>query len=232
MLLLKRGIKNLFSRLGLDIRIIRKHKLIISPEILDAVRYNQQASMDAFYGDPNRVQKYIQQDMQHFYDHVLDLLEEETADWAGKRILDLGCGTGELLRLIRQRHPTCEITGLEFSNNALSCARKNLPEGNFAWFDVYEPISGQFEVVMCTEVLEHLLYPERALQSLLSTIAPDGFALITVPDGRQDAFAGHIHYWSPESWLLFLQKHTNGWRVQTGTFHFGTKNFALIRHQT
>jgi 2-polyprenyl-3-methyl-5-hydroxy-6-metoxy-1,4-benzoquinol methylase len=229
MLLFKKGVKHLFARLGLDIRLIRRHKQIISPEILDAVRYNQQASMDAFYSNPERVRKYIQQDMAHFYDHVLELLDTEIEHWEGKRILDMGCGTGELLRLIHQQHPSCQLFGLEFSRAALTLAQANLPDGHFSWFDIYEPINGQYDLVICTEVLEHLLDPENALQRVLSAIAPEGMAFLSVPDGRQDAFAGHIHYWSPESWLLFLQKHAVDWTIQTGTFHAGTKNYAVIR---
>jgi hypothetical protein len=76
-------------------------------------------------------------------------------------------------------------------------------------------------------VLEHLLYPGKALLNLVSAIKPGGGLLITVPDGRKDTYSGHINFWSPESWQIFIQEGTEGLKVTTGNIS-GRNLYALI----
>jgi 2-polyprenyl-3-methyl-5-hydroxy-6-metoxy-1,4-benzoquinol methylase len=56
------------------------------------------------------------------------------------------------------------------------------------------------------DTLEHLEEPEKVVNNLLDALTPTGFLCIVVPNGRYDTFEGHIHYWSPESLILFMKK--------------------------
>ncbi|MBC7727984.1 MAG: methionine biosynthesis protein MetW [Microbacteriaceae bacterium] len=84
---------------------------------------------------------------------------------AGARVLDLGCGNGELLAHL-QRDKACTGYGVEIADdNVLACARRgvnviqlNLEEG-LALFDDHS-----FDVVLQLQTLQHLRNTERMLR--------------------------------------------------------------------
>jgi len=54
-----------------------------------------------------------------------------------------------------------------------------------------------------------------------------GILLITVPNGRNDTFAGHINFWSPESWDVFIEENSGGLEFSTGKVE-STLLYAVI----
>ncbi len=87
---------------------------------------------------------------------------------AGERLLDVGCGTGEHLRMFRERG--CEVTGLDASPFMLARAREKL--GNRA--ELYEgraedlPFSdNEFDHVVLITALEFIADPARAVSEAI-----------------------------------------------------------------
>jgi methionine biosynthesis protein MetW len=83
----------------------------------------------------------------------------------GSRVLDLGCGDGELLALLQSRR-ACTGYGIELSDaNVLACVRRgvdvvqlNLEDG-LALFD-----DASFDVVLQLDTLQHLRHTEAMLR--------------------------------------------------------------------
>lgn len=103
-----------------------------------------------------------------------------------------------------------------------------------------EAVEEKYDVIFCTEVLEHMANPTEALLSMFQHLSDTGVLVLTVPDGRQDhhsagriredgsAYWGHVNFWSPESWPCFLQQSVNrSSRIHTCVMKSG-ENFAAV----
>src|SRR2546423_3685359 len=67
---------------------------------------------------------------------VLSLLR---ADGAGVRILDIGCGHGEMVARLRRRHPRAELCGIDYSQRGVDIARAKVPGARFGQRDLLQP---------------------------------------------------------------------------------------------
>ena len=113
-----------------------------------------------------------------------------------QRVLDLGCGTGTLVVLLKRRYPTAQIVGLDPDPKALRRAHKKvrragvsvqLDEG-FADELPYE--DGAFDRVLSSFMLHHLEEPDREnmLREVLRVLKPDGsFHLLDFAGGEDKA---------------------------------------------
>jgi ubiquinone/menaquinone biosynthesis C-methylase UbiE/uncharacterized protein YbaR (Trm112 family) len=98
----------------------------------------------------------------------------------GERFLDLGCGTGFITRHIDFEY----VLGMDINRWAIEKARSHVP-GNvrFVVGDVENiPLaSNAFDMVVCTDVLEHLLNPGKALREIYRTMRDGAILIGTVP---------------------------------------------------
>ena len=195
------------------------YKVVVSSPI----HHNSKEGLNEFYSDAEAVASFLDPG---FYDRVLDLLVAHGVDYEQKRVADVGCGTGGLLKALQGRDQAQSLIGFEYSERALDLARKQVPGVEFCSFDIYEGSSRDFDVIFCIEVLEHLLHPDKALRNVVGMLAESGVALLTVPNGRTDTFLGHINFWSPESWEVFVKQICEGLTVQTGLID--QNNYAVI----
>lgn len=95
--------------------------------------------------------------------------------------VDVGCGEGFLARVLLDRFPGLALTGVDASAQAIEHARQRCPEGTFraATIEALSAAKDRYDLVVCSEVLEHLPRPEPALEVLRARCA--GLALLTVP---------------------------------------------------
>lgn len=196
-----------------------------APVVDSPIHYNSKEGLNEFYSDPETVEAYLDP---RFYDRLIYLLGMHGVDYDHKRVADVGCGSGGLLKALDNKFKTRSLTGFEYSEKALDLARAKVPAAEFCYFDIYEGSPLQFDVIFCIEVLEHLLHPARALRNVVAMLADSGVALFTVPNGRIDTFDGHINFWSPESWAVFVQENCAGHTVQMGLMESGQNNYAVI----
>jgi trans-aconitate methyltransferase len=81
-------------------------------------------------------------------------------------VLDLGCGNGATYRYLVERKVQMTYTGVDFSEPLLEAARRSGPEATFLRDDVekLEAVSGPFDVVLYSHVLEMLGSPQASLE--------------------------------------------------------------------
>jgi ubiquinone/menaquinone biosynthesis C-methylase UbiE len=112
----------------------------------------------------------------------------DAGELAGTRVVDIGCGTGEHLRVLREQQG-CEVSGIDASQEMLDQARAKLPGADLR-LGLAEhlpfPDTG-FDAALMTVVVQHLDRP-RAFAEAHRVLAPDGRLIIHTPD--PDAFAG------------------------------------------
>jgi len=101
------------------------------------------------------------------------------------RLLDVGCGSGELLEALRA--DGWRVSGVEPSARSAGIARAQRGlDVQAAAFDDAELVDGSFEVVVFAAALEHLHDPLAALTRARRLLAPDGLvAVMNLP--RLDA---------------------------------------------
>ena len=104
---------------------------------------------------------------------------------AAVRILDVGCGNGSQLALpLAQRG--FQVTGIDIDARSIEHAQrlaKDLPSATFVCGDVAELKAGRFELVILSEVLEHMTEPRQLLTASAEHLSADGVIIITVPNG-------------------------------------------------
>ena len=101
-----------------------------------------------------------------------------------RRLLDVGCGSGYLAKLLKAQVPGLVVNGVDISSQALDRARAHVDQVWQVDLDKSDlPASaGQYELVTCVEVLEHLYDPDHALGEIARVLASNGRAVVTVPN--------------------------------------------------
>ncbi len=113
------------------------------------------------------------------FDDRFEKLAEEIKRVArkGDKVLDIGCGEGK----IWQMFPELDVTGVDISSNNLDKAKKNLrvTKGTAEELRFKD---NSFDLVVASEILEHLFQPERALGEIERVLKGNGVAIITFPN--------------------------------------------------
>jgi SAM-dependent methyltransferase len=112
------------------------------------------------------------------------------------RVCDLGCGTGGNLAAFADEH---DVVGVEYSPQALEYARRRLGDrvrlGSLP--DGVDLPAESFDVVLLTDVLEHIQDDAGGAQTALGLLRPGGIVVATVPANQwlySEHDARHHHF--------------------------------------
>ncbi len=154
---------------------------------MDAIEKNR-TTYDALWPQLSEFIRY-NPGARHRRRHVFALLDRIRFS----TLLDVGCGDGALLRLLHARYRDVAFSGVDLSSVVVEQNRAALPQMEFSVCNVaVDPLLGAFDVVVCTEVLEHLDDPGRALASIAQATRAGGHAVITTPTGVVHATERHF----------------------------------------
>lgn len=153
----------------------------LSPR-LDQAGYNQYYAADYYEEMSGGQLAAIVAKNEGVMRRVLDEIAPHVAFRPDMKVIDVGCGYGELLSEFRKRHGG-DVVGVELSAEAARFAREHygltvLEE------DVNERISAgdQYDLVFLIATLEHVLDGAALLATLRAMLAPGGRLVVLVPD--------------------------------------------------
>jgi 2-polyprenyl-3-methyl-5-hydroxy-6-metoxy-1,4-benzoquinol methylase len=139
--------------------------------------------------------------------------------------IEIGCGEGfSTQRLAKLLPAGVTLQASEYVDHLVPRAQKNNPGIAITQESAYQTnhAGESFDIIFLLEVLEHLDYPEKALQELRRILKPDGYLILGVP--REPLWCmlnmargtylksfgntpGHLNHWSTLTLKRYMQKH-------------------------
>jgi len=121
--------------------------------------------------------------------------------WVGDNVLEIGAGMGNLtMKLLpRSQYVVSDIDPLhlDFLSQVLTESTKvRVERADLESVDDFNRLAGQFDTVVCLNVVEHVKQDELALSNINKALMPGGRACILVPQipgiyGTLDTVLGH-----------------------------------------
>jgi len=175
---------------------------------------------DSFHKKNNFYQKII--DGRNFtYFYILQFLQEPCIKTVARpRILDVGCGVGALALYLAKQGG--RVIGIDISPQAIKIANY-ARQANHLRSVIFKSGelragSGDFDQVICTEVIEHIQDDAKFLQLIKSQLKTGGILLLTTPSQENwlyrwgfyrqfDQRVGHLRRYTVKSLTQLLARH-------------------------
>jgi SAM-dependent methyltransferase len=186
-----------------------------------ASRIPEQEKFDWYYQEMSKYENAPQGGRQSAYDaQRLTTIAEQVAEWCPNRqarVLEIGCGTGGLLAILKQLGYQ-NVCGMDPSTACAGLAK--------ALYDIVvtpgtlsalSPGLGQFDLVILAGVLEHVRDLDTGVAALTGLLTTNGRLFIGVPDASrythgedapyQEFSVEHINFFGPGSLSNLMAKH-------------------------
>ena len=101
----------------------------------------------------------------------------------GKSALDVGCGAGLLAEPLARLG--ARVTGIDATPEVIAVAREHAAgQGLDVDYRVgdLQQLDGQFDLVTCLEVIEHVADPAAFVKALAARLAPGGLLILSTPN--------------------------------------------------
>ena len=116
------------------------------------------------------------------------------AQLSGRRVVDIGCGGGILTESLAEAGAT--VTGIDMAEGPLTVARLHQVESGVAVDylqttaeELAEQRSGEFDVITCLEMLEHVPEPYEVIRSCRKLVKPGGDVFFSTINRNPKSFA-------------------------------------------
>lgn len=147
--------------------------------------------------------------------------------------IDIGCGPGELLIWLKKHHPDKALSGADISNAVLEKNKQNMPDIDFHELNIEEQsLNNTFDLVVCSEVIEHLPKQPEAIRNLINMVKPNGHLLISCPTGKRYAtekYFGHIRHPSIDDIECWMRDH--GMTIKI-CYNWGFPSYKILKELT
>lgn len=129
----------------------------------------------------------------------LNYIDEKSNGLQNKKVIDIGCGGGILSESMAMRG--AKVIGIDMGKTPLSVAKLHSLETNttlekkidinyqqITAEEMAEKQAGQFDIVTCMEMLEHVPKPESIIQSCANLVKPNGHIFFSTINRHPKAF--------------------------------------------
>lgn len=118
--------------------------------------------------------------------------------------LDCGCAEGDLVKFFKKNKVAKRLEGIDISDKAIDQARIKNPHLIIKKGDVYDipGKAGEFDLIVCSQVFEHLKYPRRALKEMARVAKK--YILISVMNESIFRFGKHEKHWKSDEFKKFV----------------------------
>lgn len=174
----------------------------------------------------NPLQKFL---LNKFYNDLIEMLNQVQHD--KYKVLDAGCGEGFTLNKLSQNKIGEKLEGIEFSKDAVEIGKKLHPYLSLKQGDIYKlPYKdNSFDLVLSTEVLEHLKEPEKALKELIRVSKK--YILLSVPNEPWFRIANFLRGKNITRWGNDIE-HVNHWSKRHFREFVRGENIKILKSKT
>lgn len=173
------------------------------------------------YGSKNLIVRIL---MKNFFQALNNLI----ANLPVTKILEIGCGEGEIGKRLKSIFPAMEYIGTDISEEIVNEAKKRNANLKFETVSIYDIDKLNFtpDLVVASEVFEHLENPVLGMEKLLNLNFR--YLFISVPREPLWRFLnvvrgkylsdlgntpGHTNHWSKNCFLKFINHHSEQIRI-------------------
>ena len=151
------------------------------------------------------------------YGSHIRVLRSFPSDGRGRRLLDLGCGGGEISSMLAEAG--YQVTAVDRNPPARADLESSVKFLAADLDDGLPQLPGRFDFVLCADILEHLREPARLLADVRAVLAPGGLLVASLPNSghwyfRLNVAAGrfpaddhglfdrtHLHFYTWDGWV-------------------------------
>ena len=123
--------------------------------------------------------KLVYNDLKKFYE------SSTKKSFLDAKILDFGCGTGRILKLFLENHPTLNLFGVDPDKDVIQVAKSNCPGAHIVTSERIPekfPLREQFDFIYSYSVFTHISEKIhlKCLETFSKILKPEGLCLITI----------------------------------------------------
>ena len=156
-------------------RLVFMHPMPTADEIVDMYSRSESAGTSVYF-------EKIESKMRRARGRVTQIVRRLGHAPAGRSFLDVGCSGGFTVEAARESG--FRAHGIDLDAEAIAWARQHYPANAYSVVRVekFQPEGGGFDVVYCSEVIEHVPDVNCFVAALARVIAPGGLLYLTTPD--------------------------------------------------
>ncbi|HEX4646842.1 MAG TPA: class I SAM-dependent methyltransferase, partial [Verrucomicrobiae bacterium] len=143
----------------------------------------KKALTDSEFSIESKEFSWAERGLSEAHDYILPVLSAWLMEAKVKTVLDIGCGNGSLTNELAAAG--MEMTGMDASESGLIIARNSHPHISFLDAHIESPLPGhlksEFDAVVASEVIEHLLLPRALFKRAREALRPGGVLVMTTP---------------------------------------------------
>lgn len=131
-------------------------------------------------------EKFMDIDLYNFtYDLICETVDKENA-----KLLEVGCGPGNITKYLLSKRPDFDIYGIDIAPNMIELARRNNPTASFAIMDLRQinELEAKYDGIICGFCLPYLSQTESAklISDCSKLLNETGLLYISFVEGNPD----------------------------------------------